>query len=339
MKTAKKYKTGLVIGKFYPPHSGHKYLIDEAQKQVDELTVIICARSAEIIPGKMRLKWIQEIHQQAIVILIKDDLTDMLSGTSPEEISKRWADYTINILGYVPDAVFTSEEYGARYAKYLGAEHMLVDMGRKTFPISGTAVRDDPFANWDYLEPPVREYFAKRIVVLGAESTGTTTMAKALAEHYKTTWVPEYGRIYAEGKLSSKDGNKWQSGEFTHIAEMQNKIEDELARTANKILICDTDSFATALWHERYMDFMLRDVDALSAGRRYDLYFLTDTDIPFVQDGTRDGEHIRLKMHERFVEELKKHNKPFLILSGSHKARLEKAVEACDKVLGKVKAL
>lgn len=176
-----------------------------------------------------------------------------------------------------------------------------------------------------------KRIFYKKVCIVGAESTGTTTMAKALAEHYKTVWVPEFGRLYSEGKLSQN--SKWKTEEFVYIAKQQNKLEVELGRVANGILICDTDSFATTLWHERYMGFISKKVDKLSEGRKYDLYFLTDIDIPFVQDGTRDGEHIRHSMHERFKQKLKKRNKKYIVLSGSHEDRLRKAIVECDKLL------
>lgn len=176
-----------------------------------------------------------------------------------------------------------------------------------------------------------KRIFCKKVCIIGAESTGTTTMARALAEYYKTVWVPEFGRLYSEGKLSLNSG--WELKEFIFIANQQNKLEDQFAGIANKILICDTDSFATTLWHERYRGFISKSVDRLSEGRACDLYFLTDVDIPFVQDGTRDGEHIRHSMHQRFIDELTRRHKKFIILSGSHAERLNKAIKECDKLL------
>jgi NadR type nicotinamide-nucleotide adenylyltransferase len=156
-------------------------------------------------------------------------------------------------------------------------------------------------------------------------------MALALAGHYQTTWAPEYGRLYTEGRLHTS--SSWCTDDFVHIARVQNLLEDSLAESCNRILICDTDSFATSVWHERYMGDASAEVDALCVGRQYDLYLLTDADIPFVQDGLRDGEHIRDWMHGRFEERLKAWNKPYLVLSGSHEQRLRQAVAACDAIL------
>jgi len=317
--------TGLVIGKFYPPHKGHKYLIDCAAKRVDHLVVVVCHLAEQKIHGEQRAAWLREIHPGVEVRVVRDIHED--------DNSEAWAKYTKEFLGYTPDFVFTSEDYGDAYCRHLGAKHVQVDKERLHVPISATKVRSNPLTHWKFLEPCVRAHFAKRVCVVGAESTGTTTMARALAEHYRTVWVPEYGRTYSTGKLLSETANDWHTREFVHIAETQNRMEDALAKQANKILICDTDSFATSLWHERYMAHASPEVDRLFQDRNYDLYFLTADDIPFVQDGTRDGEHIRHWMHKKFIEKLKKHNRPFIILTGCHEKRLNVAIAACDEIL------
>ncbi|MFA5933447.1 MAG: AAA family ATPase [Microgenomates group bacterium] len=317
---------GLVIGKFYPPHLGHKYLIDTASSQVDHLTVIVCGKKAQTISPKLRAKWIREIHPKVKVMVIDE------SDLDPDD-SKIWAKKTIEWLGFVPDLVFTSEDYGEPYAKFMGSKHILVDRERVHVPCSGTMIRQNPLKYWKYLEPNVRAYFVKKICVLGAESTGTTTLAKDLAKHYETSWVPEYGRIYYEAKMFSPEGNMWVDKEFVHIAKEQNRLEDILARRANRLLICDTDAFATTLWNERYVGKISPEVKAVSKKHSYDLYLLTGDEIPFVQDGTRDGEHIRHQMHVRFIEELKKSKKNFVVLEGSQKTRLNSAIQLIDESL------
>jgi NadR type nicotinamide-nucleotide adenylyltransferase len=318
-------KRGIVIGKFYPPHKGHKHLIEAGLSQVDELTVIVCDKVGQTIPGDLRAKWLREMVPPAHVLVVPDVL--------PEDDSKAWAAYTLRILGYRPDVVFTSEDYGSRYATFMGSQHVLVDKARQSVPISATQIRENPLAHWEYLDPCVRGYFAKRVCAVGAESTGTTTIAQSLAAHFQTTWVPEFGRLYYEGKMHAQEASLWRTDEFVFIAREQNRIEDELAKTCNKILICDTDAFATSLWHEYFLGFTSAEVDAVSHNRRYDLYLLTDADIPFVQDGTREGERKRLEMHHRFEEELQRRNKAYLLLSGSHEQRRKTAVEACEEIL------
>lgn len=320
---------GVVIGKFFPPHRGHSYLIDYALRYVDDLAVIVCDKAGQSIPGELRAAWLRQLHPRARVLMVPDTLAD--------DDSEGWAFVTRQVLGYAPDLVFTSEEYGDAYASFLGARHVLVDRAREHVPVSGTAVRANPLAHWHDIAPPVRAYVARRVVVVGAESTGTTTMAKALADHYRTTWVPEYGRTYAEGKMSGD--SLWETAEFVHIAEAQNSLEDRLAGYCDRILICDTDSFATAIWHERYVGHASDEVERIGAERRYDLYLLTAPDIPFVQDGYRDGQHIRDWMHRRFEEALRARDKRFVVLAGDHESRFRAAIALCDDLLAQVRPI
>jgi NadR type nicotinamide-nucleotide adenylyltransferase len=194
---------GVIVGKFYPPHRGHKYLIDTGQAQVDRLTVIICWKPGENPPGWLRAAWLKEIHPEVKVIALEDTL--------PGDDSRAWAENTIKVLGYVPEVVFTSEDYGYPYAAFMGSRHVQVDKARRVVPVSGTAVRANPLKCWDYLEPCVRAFYARRVCLVGAESTGKTTLAAALAAHYRTNWVAEYGREYSEKKLLSDHPLHWES--------------------------------------------------------------------------------------------------------------------------------
>ena len=173
----------------------------------------------------------------------------------------------------------------------------------------------------------------KRIVIIGSESSGTTTLARALAEHYRTVWVPEYGRTYSEGRVHSSE--PWRSDEFIHIATEQIRMEDALATLANNVLICDTDAFATSIWHERYMGAPSDDVTAIAASRKYDLYVVTDVNIPFERDEIRDGESFRQWMQRRFVEELSKSSTPVIVVTGPHEQRFAAAVKKIDEILAR----
>lgn len=316
--------TGFVIGKFYPLHLGHTYLLDVAQSHCDRLIVCVCDKVGQDLPGAVRAAWIRELHPEADVRVIPDTL--------PDGDSRAWAEYTVRILGSPPDVVFTSEDYGPAYARLMGSRHVMVDRARTHTPVSGTAVRADALSQWEFLAPPVRAYYAKRVVVLGAESTGTTTLAQALAGHFGTVWVPEYGREYTERKVAQAE-RSWSSEEFVHIAAEQARREDEAARHANRLLVCDTDPWTTMLWHERYLGRNNQKVADIARGRRVDLYLLTGDEIPFVQDGTRDGVHIRHAMHRRFRDRLQRRGVPFSVLIGSPRRRLERAVELVRPLL------
>jgi HTH-type transcriptional regulator, transcriptional repressor of NAD biosynthesis genes len=305
---------GVVIGKFYPPHRGHKFLIDTATAQVDHLTVIVCDHPSQSIPAALRAEWLREMHPNVTVVVTPDDEPD-----EPEP----WARRTIEILGRRPDVVFTSEAYGIGYAAAMECAHVLVDLERETVPISATRIRANPLDHLDFLEPCVRAHFVWRVVLIGVESTGKTTLAKDLAAALQTDWVPEYGREY-----SLTQTGDWQTEDFVRIATEQQRQENETAGKANRVLICDTNAFTTTVWHRRYMGEYAPEVDAIGNLDRVDLYLLTLPDFPFVQDGTRDGEVIRHAMHEWFVERLATSGAPVVTLRGDRPTRLAAALAA-----------
>lgn len=314
---------GFIVGKFYPPHRGHKHLIESARRQVDQLIVMVAAHPAQTISGELRKAWLQEIHPDCDVRLVADEL---------EDDSRQWADFTIRYLGRAPDVVFTSEDYGPVYAQLMGSRHVMIDRDRTAVPISGTTIREDPLNHWDMLEPCVRAYFVRRIVLIGAESTGKTMLAQQLAERFDTVWTPEYGREHWERKLAGRTLDdpppSWSHDEFVEIAAEQQRRENLAARCANRVLICDTNAFATGTWHERYYQSRDERVDAIGAADCAHLYLLTAPDVPFVQDGYRDGEHIRQWMHDRFVEQLTSGNADWRLVQGSYESRLQFAETA-----------
>ena len=324
----KRFRTGVIAGKFYPPHMGHQYLIESALAQCEELYVLACFNPSQTIPIARRVEWLREMCPAARVLSVLDVPAD--------DDSAGWAAYTRQILGFAPEAVFSSETYGDAYARFLGATHVSIDPQRGRVPCSATMIRNDPLSHLEFLAPCVRAWFVRRVCLVGAESTGKTTLATALAEHYGTVWMPEYGREYCDVKAVTGNIEHWESAEFEHIAREHARREDLLAREANKLLIVDTDAFATAIWHRRYMnDVRSPAVERLAAERQglYQLYLLCDTDIPWVQDGTRDGRHVRQAMQDTFVAELKATGRPWLRLTGLPGDRLRQSVAAIDACL------
>jgi nicotinamide riboside kinase len=110
-------------------------------------------------------------------------------------------------------------------------------------------------------------------------------------------------------------------------------LEAKAARQANRLMICDTNAMATGIWHERYIGTRSVEVDEIAAAHSTSLYVLTDCDIPFVQDGLRDGEGIRRWMTERFEEELAQLGVPWMKVIGNPEQRLDAAVQKIESLL------
>lgn len=327
---AARFGLGVVAGKFYPFHRGHKHLIATAGERCEQVVVLVSAEPGQTIDPELRADWIRQSFPHADVRVV-DQQQHGLVG--PADDSAHWAAVTIELLGRAPDVVFSSEDYGSTWAEQMGAVHVLVDKARVLVPVSGSMVRADPLAHLHQLEPQVRAHFVKRVCLLGAESTGKTTMARALAEHYKTVTVPELGRGWTEAGRDDPFA-PWQSEEFVQIARMQRWLEDDLAGQANRVLVCDTDAETTAAFHELYMDAEAPgELKRLAADEHYDLYLLCDVATPFAQDGYRvDGDH-RRQMDERYRCFLAGRGARWVELVGGHAERLARATAAIDEAL------
>lgn len=322
---APRYRHGLVVGKFYPLHSGHAHLIRSAVRACERVTVEVIGASVESIPLAARAAWVREEHPTVRVVEHLDDTPVDFASESA------WDAHTATIRGLLDtpaDAVFTSDAYGEELARRLGVAWVQVDPGRRHNPVSGTAIRGDLAAHWHELAPSARAALAARVVVLGAESTGSTTLAEALADALGTLWVPEYGRELSETREGGLEA-PWRSDEFDLVVDRQIALEDAaLRRIPVPVLVCDTDVLATALWHERYVGTPAPRIVARAAAHRPSLYVLTGDEIPFVQDGMRDGEHIRAGMQEQFRAVLAAQTVPWLEVRGSVAERVAAALPA-----------
>ncbi len=335
MSGSRRFGHGLVIGKFYPFHAGHQALVRAATSTCDHVTVEVMVQGVESIPASVRVGWVQGEHPDARVVAVLDDAP--VDFESPEVWDLHMSVIEAALDGPV-DAVFSSDTYGEELARRLRATWVQVDPGRASTPISGTAIREDPAGNWWALPTPVRRWFTKRVVVLGAESTGSTTLAAALAGLYETELVPEYAREWTALRPDRLEAD-WQSVEFDLVAQRQAALEDEAAgRVSTPLLVCDTDVLATTLWHERYVGAASPSVVAAAAARpAAALYVLTGDEIPSVPGGMRDGEHVRAAMHQRFREELGRveaaRGVPWVEVRGTVDERLATAVAAVDAVV------
>lgn len=325
----KRYRNGIVAGKFYPPHAGHHLLINTALSYCEHVDVLVVDNPSYRIDATTRAAWLETAHPAAHIHIIAD--------ISLDDDSRAWAAHAMQFLRYAPDVVFSSEAYGLTWAHYMGAEHVMVDHNRDQCQISGTQVRTDIFGNWRFLHPAVRAGLAARIVVVGAESTGTTTLTQALANRLRVPWVPEIGREYTYSMQSffpeHVAGFQWTDDDFYRIGRLQQQYEREVAAASDGVIVCDTNAWATTLWQQRYLGYTTDEMKAIAANCRADLYILTGDEIPFVQDGIRDGEHIRHDMHQWFSTELSAMATPMIEVRGSIEERIMAAMPMVEHVI------
>jgi NadR type nicotinamide-nucleotide adenylyltransferase len=317
----------LVLGKFLPYHLGHAHLIRSARAQVDELTVLVCSIRREPIPGALRHAWVRDAHPDCRVVHVAEEVPQ-----SPEEDEcfwPIWVDLIRRHAGEV-DVVFTSETYGDELGLRVGARHVCIDRARGSVPVSGTAVRADPLGQWEYLPAQVRAHFARRVAIVGPESVGKTTLAEQLAHELNTTWVPEFGRAYTDGR----DARELSLDDFEAIARGQVLWEDEAAMRANRILICDTELHTTCTWSDLVVGSRPSWLTAAAAGRNYDLMLLLDDDLPWIDDGTRVLAARRREHLDRIRGELVAAHRRFVVIRGDGAARCAAALEHIRQVTG-----
>lgn len=274
---------GFVLGKFMPPHSGHLFLCETARRMVDELTILVCWLPDDPVPGEVRLQWMQHLFADCRVVGHGE-----MVPQAPEEHPDFWPIWRAIMRDAHPepiDFLFAGEAYGAALAEALGA--FFIQVGTReargdasaTAAISGSAIRAEPWRHWRHIPDEVRPFYARSICLQGPESTGKTELARRLARHFDTDWVPEYGRIHCE-----THGLELTLQDLLTIGRTQSAMIAAALRRCNRRLIVDTDALMTAAWAEMLFG---RSPPELSRQPRADLYLLLEPDVPWRDDGTR----------------------------------------------------
>jgi NadR type nicotinamide-nucleotide adenylyltransferase len=354
---------GLVVGKFYPPHRGHMYLIEQAAARCSRVTVLVMAAACETVPMADRVGWLREacagvpgVSVAGVRCDVPVDFGDEAIWTAQVAVMR--AALEGNGVAAV-DAVISSEPYGAGLAARLGAEQVSVDPGRTTVPVSASQIRADLAVCWDDLVAPARAGLAARVVFVGAESTGTSTLAERLANWYRcrggvwarTRCVTEAGRDYtitkwrqacadaaAAGRAEpALEELQWTTTDFDVVAAEQTRRENSAAASGSPLLVCDTDAFATSVWERRYLGANARGPQpwATALLTRHDVYLVTSHGgVAWHDDGLREGDlAVRAAMTGWFTEALTSAGHSWVLLTGRIEDRLALAVRVTDSVL------
>ncbi len=171
-----------------------------------------------------------------------------------------------------------------------------------------------------------------KFVLFGPESTGKSTLARALAEKYQTSLAPEYAREYLQKKWDEQQ-KTCEPEDLKPIVEGQTAAEEKAVQQAGKVVFFDTNPLQTEVYSLAYYGYAEDWLKEINEKRQYDFYFLTDIDIPWEKDDLRDKPHERKEMFALFKQVLDKRNLPYAILSGSHEERLKAASRIIDFLL------
>ena len=204
---------------------------------------------------------------------------------------------------------------------------------RSRVPVSGTLLRADPHGLRHFLNPLVYAHFVRRVAILGAESTGKSTLVRALGDQFDTASVREYGRDVYE-----RENGALNPQHFLEIAHGQRALEDEAASSgsANRFLFCDTDAATTLMWSYLLTGTALPQLHTLAGActARYAHTFVCDPGIVFEQDGWRSNKAVREVQQAHILQDLHTRGRAYTLLTGGVQERVAQVEAALHPVSG-----
>lgn len=321
---------GVVCGRFHPLHRGHMFVIEFARASVERLTIFVLEHAGEEVPGALRARWITEQYPDAEVHVMA--APGPAPGSAPPAAAPALAPAELaRLIGErVPKVThfFGSELAYRAVADALSARFVPVDPARAAVPISGSAIRANVMEHFHALAPSARPSIVRRVAVVGAESTGKTTLCAALRERLGALVVPEWTRTLVE----ADDAPTLLSESIQLAARGQIAAEDALARqlapgASGGLLLCDTDLRTIVLWAQRlYLGRPPRWITEQVLARPYDLYLLCAPDIPFIGRRDRDLPELRAQLHGNLRSALG--GQPVVELRGGREERVAAAADA-----------
>jgi len=232
--------------------------------------------------------------------------------------------------------VFSSEHAYTEFFNvlYPDAEHVVVDANREKYTISATKLRTEGvYKNWELLPEVVRRYYVKKVVIVGTESCGKSTLVKNLATLYNTNYVEEYGRTFYEELGGCKDITM---AEDYQLIAYQHKVDEFNAlKNANKVLFVDTEAIVTQYYLKAYLNERDALLTRIANNQKYDLWIFLEPDVKWVDDGTRTfGEqHVREQNNDDLKYMLRYMGVQYITIKGNYNERITKAINYVDNLL------
>lgn len=332
------YNVGMYGGSFDPVHLGHVNDIVKASSMCKELYVVLSySKNRDHVNYKQRYQWLAEITKEIenIKIIAIEDVNSSKDNYNWD----KGAQDIKNAINKNIDVVFCGDDYKeTNRFESLYPESEVIYFSRSIINISSTEIRKNPIKYWDYLPKVVQPYFCKKVLIVGSESTGKSTLTRNLALAFNTTYLEEVGRTICE---RAKSEDMMLETDFLEIMVKHKAKEYEKLIEANKVLFIDTDCITTLF----YSGFLCEDdgnvsaykklCDGINHFNKYDLIIYLDIDTDFIQDGTRNEEirDNRKKYSNMLKSLMNGYGLKYYEINGSYLNRFEKSFDLVKNLL------
>jgi NadR type nicotinamide-nucleotide adenylyltransferase len=313
----------LVLGRFYPPHLGHAFLLGTAERCVEgPVVAYVFGRKDDWLSVDVRRELVQGLLSRpgSRVKLARDVA---IPGTPEQpDFWKAWASW-LRGRGLLPEirTLLASDPRAEELARQLQLDFVLVDPERRAVPISATMIRKDPWTHWRFIHPGARPAFTRSVVLLGPEGAGKTTLSKTLAKHYATTRAPESIEVW----LAKNPGRTPERGDFEELARGERELLETARRGARKFFVADTDLLSLRLWKKRLHG--VDDASLVTPQHVGDLYLVLD-DAPWNGPAARNKPLERSDFVRACLDAVRAQGREPVILTGARESRAQAAMEA-----------
>lgn len=313
-------KSGVVIGKFMPLHTGHIHMIEFAKNFIDDLTVLVdnLPNGLDTMTLEDRTAIVKKTFPHINVKAI--DIPTYQDPSESPDFWEFWRDCIVRNVGKKPDYIIGSMDYIKPLADVIGCEFIMNDKARSHVPISATVIRnaiqhylngdhEDFFKIKDFIPTVTNDYLTRDIYIVGGESTGKSTLAHNLANQLQTIYVNEYAIDYI-----GEHGRDLNEDDLLNIARGQLALQKTLRRESNLFCIHDTDLITSKIWYKKFFGVEHTNFDDLISIQQNGFYILLKPTLKWVAEEYRyyEADVDRNWFHEEFKRQLNHYDKKYI---------------------------